>query len=58
VLDGGGRWFVMPLARLVEHNRAAWANEPADLLPLLAFGDDGSGNPLRIRRTGAPSIVV
>ena len=59
VLDLGGQWFVIwPLARLIEHNRAAWANEPADLLPLLAFGDDGTGNPFCIRRTGTPGIVV
>lgn len=41
---GGRYWVVWPLARLVEENQRAWGEGtlPRDLL---AFGDDGTGNP-------------
>lgn len=44
----GQWWVVWPLGRLVQDNVAAWND---GLLPrdLLAFGDDGAGNPFVLR---------
>lgn len=41
---GGRYWVVRPLARVIEDNHHAWGE---GTLPrhLLAFGDDGTGNP-------------
>lgn len=51
-----GQWFVVwPLDRLLDRNRDAW-----DLgLPrnLLAFGDDGTGNPFCVDLDGADAVV-
>jgi cell wall assembly regulator SMI1 len=45
--DGAGQWWVVwPLDRLVAENRNAWDDERLALpRTLLAFGDDGTGNP-------------
>jgi hypothetical protein len=42
--DDGQWWVVWPLDRVVNENERSWAE---DQLPrtLLAFGDDGTGNP-------------
>ena len=49
--DAGGRyseagqwWVVWPLERLVEGNERAWSDGTL-ARHLLAFGDDGTGNP-------------
>lgn len=54
--DAGKWWVVWPVERLVQDNVAAWKD---GLLPrdLLAFGDDGTGNPFVIR-LGAESDDV
>jgi hypothetical protein len=43
-LDDGEWWVIWPLERLVTENLQAW---DAEMLAreLLAFGDDGTGNP-------------
>ncbi len=40
----GQWWVVWPLARLAEDNERAWADGKL-ARDLLAFGDDGTGNP-------------
>lgn len=56
VFDAGGQWFVIwPLDVLVEENLR---RHEAGLLPedLVAFGDDGTGNPFCVE-VGGPSGV-
>ncbi len=52
----GEWWVVWPLERVVEVNVEAWRQAT---LPrrLLAFGDDGTGNPFCIAVTGEDEVV-
>jgi hypothetical protein len=43
-LEAGQWWVVWPLARLAEDNERAWGDGTL-ARHLLAFGDDGTGNP-------------
>jgi cell wall assembly regulator SMI1 len=55
--DERGQWWVLwPLGRLAEENLDAWQRGlPATLL---AFGDDGTGNPFCLTLgDGAPEVV-
>lgn len=45
--DAGQWWVVWPLSRVAEDNERAWANGTL-ARHLLAFGDDGTGNPFCI----------
>ena len=49
-LDGQW-WVVWPLDRVVSDSRAAWGDGNLDRR-LLAFGDDGTGNPFCVRLDG------
>ena len=55
--DHDGQWFVVwPVDRLIEENLAAWDR---GLPPtLLAFGDDGTGNPFCIGLDDPSDAVV
>lgn len=55
--EPGKWWVVWPLARLAEDNEQAWAN---GTLPshLLAFGDDGTGNPFCVPLTSEADQVL
>ena len=49
ILDQSGQWWVIwPLDRLVEGTQAAW-NDARLPRPLVAFGDDGTGDPFCMR---------
>jgi hypothetical protein len=57
--DAAGRWWVVwPLKRVVTENRAAW-DEGVPSLPraLLAFGDDGTGNPFCAALDGHDEVL-
>ena len=53
----GHYWVVWPLERLVEDNLAAW-NDARLPNALLAFGDDGTGNPFCVRLDTQSDEVV
>jgi hypothetical protein len=52
----GEWWVVWPLEKLVKENKAAWLEGtlPADLV---AFGDDGTGNPFCAPLDGTDKVV-
>ena len=53
----GQWWVVWPLARLVDENPTAWSQ--GGLSPsLLAFGDDGSGNPFCVPLDTDDDVVL
>jgi hypothetical protein len=60
VFDTAGQWFVIwPLADVVTRNRAAWdAAQGLDRRALLAFGDDGTGDPFCVPCDGSRAVVV
>src|SRR5205085_9053221 len=55
--DDGEWWVLWPLARVVEDTKAGWKNGS---LPhsVVAFGDDGTGDPFCIETDEAGSQVV
>jgi hypothetical protein len=54
--EDGQWWVVWPLDRLVDENRDAWDRGlPRDLL---AFGDDGTGNPFCVQLATASADVL
>src|SRR5437870_13027441 len=62
-LTGDGRyrsdgewWVVWPLDRLVQDNTTAWA-EGTLSRELIAFGDDGTGNPFCVPSDGRDEVV-
>jgi hypothetical protein len=56
--DEAGQWWVIwPLARVLEHNQRAWGDGTLDR-DLLAFGDDGTGNPFCVSLTSPSDQVV
>jgi hypothetical protein len=59
VFDVAGQWFVIwPLADVVARNRQAWAARGLDRRALLAFGDDGTGDPFCVACDGSRAVVV
>ena len=55
--DRSGEWWVVwPVTRMVDENLRVWATGELDQA-LLAFGDDGTGNPFCVDR-GDPMAVV
>jgi hypothetical protein len=59
VFDTAGQWFVIwPLADVVARNSEAWAAQGLDRRALLAFGDDGTGDPFCVRCDGSRAVVV
>jgi hypothetical protein len=56
--DEAGQWWVIwPLARLMETNQRAWGDGTLDR-DLLAFGDDGTGNPFCVSLTSLMDEVL
>jgi hypothetical protein len=55
--DAGQWWVIWPLDRLTSENSEAWTTARLDT-SLLAFGDDGTGNPFCVRIDGAPDEVL
>lgn len=57
VWDEPGRWNVIwPLAQVVERNRTAWDIETRARRDWVGFGDDGTGAPFCVRRTGGDEV--
>ncbi len=59
VFDLPGEWFVIwPLADVVDRNRADWLTYPDSRIrsDLVAFGDDGTGDPFCIARNGGGAV--
>ena len=61
--EGDGRWrpdgqwwVVWPVDRLIEDNKRAWT-EGLLASDLVAFGDDGTGNPFCVARNGDDAVV-
>jgi hypothetical protein len=58
IFDRTGQWWVIwPLASLVEGTQSAW-NDTRLPRPLVAFGDDGTGNPFCIRADDDDGTLV
>ena len=58
VLDKAGQWWVIwPLDRLVESIQSAWNYARLPRL-LVAFGDDGTGNPFCMRADDDDGTLV
>ena len=57
VWDEPGQWFVIwPLVRVVEQNRGDWGAGSAARDAWIAFGDDGTGNPFCVQRSGGDDV--
>ena len=59
VFDLPGEWFVIwPLADMVDRNRADWLTYPDSptRCDLVAFGDEGTGNPFCTARNGGAAV--
>ncbi|HEY9467796.1 MAG TPA: SMI1/KNR4 family protein [Vicinamibacterales bacterium] len=59
VFDPAGEWFVFwPLADVVDRNLADWLTYRASPTrsDLLAFGDDGTGDPFCVARDGGDAV--
>jgi len=59
VFDLPGEWFVIwPLADVVDRNQADWLTYPHSPTrsDLVAFGDDGTGDPFCIARNGGCAV--
>lgn len=57
VFDTGGQWFVLwPLAQVLARNRQAWQLEGAERATWVGFGDDGTGDPFCVNRTGGSGV--
>jgi SMI1/KNR4 family protein SUKH-1 len=54
--DAGQWWVVWPIQRVVDDTLAAWRSGLDD--SLLAFGDDGTGNPFCVRMTSDNPAVL
>ena len=54
--DAGQWWVVWPLTRVVDDTLAAWKTGLDH--GLIAFGDDGTGNPFCVRITGEDPTVL
>jgi hypothetical protein len=55
--EDGQWWVVWPLDQVVDRNLAAWSDGTL-AKELLAFGDDGTGNPFCVDATGHDPAVV
>lgn len=55
--EAGQWWVVWPLAPLAEDNERAWRDGTLDR-DLLAFGDDGTGNPFCVSLTSTVDEVL
>jgi hypothetical protein len=59
IFDVAGQWFVVwPLAAVVARNKEAWAAQGVDRRALLAFGDDGTGDPFCVLCDGSRTVVI
>jgi hypothetical protein len=59
VFDKCGEWFVIwPFDRVVEENLRAWSGAPTARSRLVGFGDDGTGTPFCVPRSGMPGVFV
>ncbi|MEV6288340.1 SMI1/KNR4 family protein [Kribbella sp. NPDC051770] len=57
IYDPAGQWFVLwRLADLAPRNLDAWSIETEARRDLLAFGDDGTGDPFCLALTGDPAV--
>lgn len=57
IFDESGQWFlVWQLADVAKRNLLAWDVEGSERSDWVGFGDDGTGNPFCVRRSGGEDV--